>query len=269
MGSAKLGEANPTGNVSGTFFIGTSGYNYPHWRGRFYPSGLPSKHWITYYADHFNSVELNVTFYRLPLTKTFEGWRERTPTGFSFSLKGSRFITHLKRLEGAADALGTFLERAAILGEKLSIVLWQLPPGLHADSVKLRNFLETLRSHPIGNRIRQAFEFRHKSWFEDETYALLSQYRCALCVADAPRWPRVKEATTEYVYVRFHGSERLYGSCYSPEDLEEWGDQIALWLTQGFDVYCYFNNDAEGYAINNARDLREIISQKTARNTSS
>jgi uncharacterized protein YecE (DUF72 family) len=245
------------------FYLGTSGYNYSHWRGRFYPEELPTRDWITYYAGEFNTVELNVTFYRLPLAKTFAGWKERTPPGFTFALKGSRTVTHIRRLAGAEEPVNRLFERASGLGEKLAVVLWQLPPGLKQDLARLEDFLRLLRAHPVAGGLRHAFEFRHSSWFVPEVYRFLAQYRCALCVADGPRWPKAQEVTTDFVYVRFHGSQKLYSSGYTTEELGDWAEWIAACLSQGCDVYAYFNNDAEGHAVANARELRSLVEKAT------
>ncbi|MDN5347796.1 MAG: hypothetical protein PWP65_1360 [Clostridia bacterium] len=242
------------------FYLGTSGYNYSHWRGKFYPEDLSTKDWITYYATRFNTVELNVTFYRLPLAKTFTTWYERTPDGFLFALKGSRLITHYKRLVGVEEALQSFFTRAAGLKEKLGVVLWQLPPGLHADTERLLAFCELLNSHPLARVARHAFEFRHQSWFVPEIYDILARYSYALCVADAPRWPQAKEVTADFVYLRFHGSRKLYSSSYTSEELAGWAAQVKTWLAQGRDVYAYFNNDAEGWAVTNACELERLVS---------
>ncbi|MGB9885370.1 MAG: DUF72 domain-containing protein [Moorellales bacterium] len=241
------------------FYLGTSGYNYPHWREHFYPSDLPSRQWLAYYALEFNTVELNVTFYRLPLAKTFAAWRGCTPPGFVFAMKGSRAVTHLKRLSGAEEAAEKFFERASELGDKLGAVLWQLPPGLKGDVARLEAFLAFLRDHPVAGRIRQAFEFRHPSWFNPEIYRLLRGHGAGLCVADGPRWPLVKEVTADFVYVRFHGRRKLYASAYTEEELSAWAQDIAGWLARGLDVFAYFNNDAQGFALANARRLREMV----------
>lgn len=241
------------------FCVGTSGYNYSHWRGRFYPEGLPSTDWIAYYAREFSTVELNVTFYRLPLAKTFANWYERTPSGFFFALKGSRLVTHLKRLAGVEETVCRFFERAAGLKEKLGVVLWQLPPGLKADGARLAAFCELLAADPVASNVRHAFEFRHQSWFVPEVYEILARHRHALCVADGPRWPKAREVTADFVYLRFHGSRKLYSSGYTSEELAGWAEQIRDWLDRGYDVYAYFNNDAEGYAVANARELRSLV----------
>jgi len=247
------------------FYSGTSGYNYSHWRGRFYPRDLPSRDRLAYYAGEFDSVELNVTFYRLPLARTFAAWRGSTPPGFVFAVKGSRTVTHLKRLSGAEEAAEKFFERASELGDKLAAVLWQLPPGLKGEVARLEPFLALLRNHPVAGRVRQAFEFRHPSWFNPEVYRLLRGYGAGLCVADGPRWPLVKEVTADFVYVRFHGSRKLYASCYTEEELSAWAQDIAGWLARGLDVFAYFNNDAEGYALANARRLRDLVAEKVAK----
>ncbi|MGQ9531868.1 MAG: DUF72 domain-containing protein, partial [Desulfotomaculales bacterium] len=244
---------------TGKLYVGTSGYNYSHWRARFYPPGLPSRAWLGFYAERFNTVELNVTFYRQPRPGTFEGWREGTPPGFRFAVKGHRLITHLRRLKDVADALAGFFEGAALLGEKLAVVLWQLPPGLPADPDLLSAFCTLLKENPVAARVRHAFEFRHRSWFTPATYEILSAGNCALCVADSPRWPRAEEITADLVYLRFHGGERLYRSRYSVEELTGWASKIRAWLIEGRDVYAYFNNDAEGHALANAEELRALV----------
>lgn len=242
-------------------YLGTSGYNYSHWRGVFYPQGLPGTEWIRYYATQFNTVELNVTFYRLPLAKTFANWYERTPEYFRFAIKGSRLITHTRRLVEVQDVTQNFFDRAAGLNEKLGVVLWQLPPGFKADLNRLSSFCDLLSSQPVARDARHAFEFRHQSWFIPEVYDLLARYGYALCIADGPRWPQAREVTADFVYLRFHGSRRLYSSCYSPEELSAWAGHIQRWLAEGRDVYAYFNNDVEGHAVANARELRVAISQ--------
>ncbi|MGB9791524.1 MAG: DUF72 domain-containing protein [Thermacetogeniaceae bacterium] len=240
-------------------YIGTSGYNYPHWKGTFYPGDLPSRQWLSFYSTHFNTVELNVTFYRLPLAKTFASWYNNTPPGFRFAVKGSRTITHIKRLRDAAEPLAAFFSRAERLQEKLAVVLWQLPPGLRGDPELLADFCMLLQTNEAARSARHAFEFRHDSWFSPEVYEILRQNNFSLCIADSPRWPQSLEVTADFVYIRFHGSEKVYASCYSDEELQVWGRRIREWLESGRDVYAYFNNDAGGWAVANARQLLKII----------
>ncbi|MEW5762995.1 MAG: DUF72 domain-containing protein [Bacillota bacterium] len=239
--------------------IGTSGYNYPHWRERFYPPDISPRRWLEYYATRFATVELNVTFYRLPRAETFAGWRRRTPAAFVFALKGSRLITHLRRLVDVDEAVASFFAAAGELQEKLGVVLWQLPPGLHADTSRLVRFCGLLYADPVARHTRHAFEFRHQSWFAPEVYDILRAHNFALCVADAPRWPSALEATADFVYLRFHGGRRLYASCYTTEELAVWAGRIKEWLAAGLDVYAYFNNDIEGHAVANAGELRALI----------
>jgi len=240
-------------------YIGTSGYNYPHWRGCFYPAGLSSRRWLAHYAARFNTVELNVTFYRLPEAKNFAAWYARTPAGFVFALKGSRLVTHLKRLENVDEAVTDFFAAAGELKEKFGVVLWQLPPGLRADALRLKAFCKLLGTNAVARHARHAFEFRHASWFVPEVYAILRAHNFALCIADAPRWPSAEEVTADFVYLRFHGGRKLYASRYTPEELASWAHKIAAWLREGRDIYAYFNNDAEGHAVANAEELRALV----------
>lgn len=242
-------------------FVGTSGYNYQHWwDGVFYPSNVPQRKWLEYYAQHFDSVELNVSFYRLPKKSVFEGWRRRTPEKFVFAVKGSRFITHVKKLGDCEEPLKLFFENARVLEEKLGIVLWQLPPNLHVNREKLEGFCELLERNEIARNTRHAFEFRHKTWFCDEVYEILRRYKFSLCVAHSNRWPYEEVVTTDHVYLRFHGGEILYGSNYSDEELEGWAEKARNWLNGERDIYAYFNNDAYGYAVYNALKFRELLS---------
>lgn len=233
--------------------VGTSGYSYPHWRGVLYPEGLPQRSWLERYAQVFPAVELNVTFYRLPSADTFRDWAARTPPAFRFGLKGSRLVTHYRRLAECDEAVGEFLDHACGLSEKLESVLWQLPPTLPADRALLAGFCELLSRQTV--RARHAFEFRHESWFAPETYATLEQYSHALCVADAPSRAPIERVTAPFVYVRLHaGAERDDGG-YSERELVSWGERARAWLAEGLDVYAFFNNDAEGCAVRDAQRL--------------
>ncbi|MDI6631314.1 MAG: DUF72 domain-containing protein [Thermoanaerobacteraceae bacterium] len=252
-------EGQAAASQKAVAFIGTSGYSYPHWRGCFYPEGLSSREWLSFYAGRFRTVELNVTFYRLPRKSTFEKWRRMTPPDFTFALKGSRLITHQKRLAAPEEPVALFFQHAVLLEEKLGAVLWQLPPGMQVERERLEEFCRILREHRAARNVRHAFEFRHRSCFNPEIYDVLRRYNFALCTADGPRWPCVEEVTADFVYYRFHGHERLYASCYPTEVLASWAEKMAAHLAAGRGVYAYFNNDAAGCAVANARELKELL----------
>ncbi|MFZ5800740.1 MAG: DUF72 domain-containing protein [Candidatus Omnitrophota bacterium] len=234
--------------------IGTSGWNYPHWKGVFYPENLSSSKWLEYYAKCFNAVELNVTFYRMVRRATFEGWYQRTPKDFYFVVKGSRFITHIKRLRAAGEALRLLLKNAGGLKEKLAAVLWQLPPSFKKNLKTLEAFCRLLKK----TNTRNAFEFRHPSWFDKETYRVLKRYNCALCNAHSGRrYPCVKEITADFLYLRFHGGEALYASDYPDVELKEWAALVRQ--SKCRDIFAFFNNDACGYALKNAQHFRQLL----------
>lgn len=234
-------------------FVGTSGWNYPHWAGGvFYPAALSEGKWLEYYAEFFNAVELNVTFYRLVQKKTFENWRIRTPKDFCFAAKGSRIITHIKKFKTSKEPLDLFTNNVSGLKEKLGAVLWQLPPAFKKDLKLLEAFLKLLKK-----RQRQAFEFRNESWFDEEVYSLLKKYNAALCIAHSGRFPCVKEVTADFLYLRFHGSESLYSSNYSDKELREWAGFVGKYRDK--DIFAFFNNDACAYAIKNALKFKEFL----------
>jgi uncharacterized protein YecE (DUF72 family) len=242
-------------------FVGTSGYCYDHWTENvFYPAGLPQREYLEFYARHFDSVELNVSFYRLPKKETFVNWAKRTPRGFSFVVKGSRYITHIKRLKGIEESLRFFFAQISGLGNKLSAVLWQLPPGFKKDLSRLEGFLRNTRK--IKRKLRLIFEFRHPSWFAEDTYHLLRKRNICLCIAHSPHWPVAREVTADFVYLRFHGGQHLYGSNYTEEELREWADFARQILAGRKDLYAFFNNDACGYAVRNALRFRELLGGK-------
>lgn len=238
-------------------YIGTSGYSYPHWgKGIFYPPKLPSARWLEHYYKYFSSVELNVTFYRLPSEKAYAGWYQRTPEKFLFALKGSRFITQRKRLKDCQGPLELFFEGAGQLREKLSVVLWQLPPSFKQSLDRLEEFSALLgRFSPI----RQAFEFREESWFCPEVFQILKRYGMGLCLADWPVFDAKKSEDFDFIYLRRHGPGALYNSCYSEGQLKRDAGKIKRWLGKGKDVYLYFNNDAEGWAVRNASTLQKLL----------
>ncbi|MBW2108969.1 MAG: DUF72 domain-containing protein [Deltaproteobacteria bacterium] len=237
------------------FRIGTSGWTYPHWIDRFYPPEHSKSRWLEYYAQHFDTVELNASFYRLPKPVTFENWKARTPAHFLWSVKASKFITHTKRLKDPQEPLTRLYRAAGGLGKKLGVVLFQLPPSLTFDKAVFQDFCQALDPH-----VRHALEVRHPSWIGERVLGLLEQYNVAFCVADtAGRYPYCEAVTADFVYVRLHGSKKLYASDYSVKELRTWAAKLRAWGKLSF---VYFDNDAEGYAIKNARQLRSMLSSR-------
>lgn len=246
--------------MSGQTLVGTSGYNYRHWGdGLFYPHKMSQKEWLEYYARNFRSVELNVTFYRLPQKKTFESWYKKTDREFVFAIKGSRYITHMKKLNDCKEPLTAFFQNAKGLKEKLGIILWQLPSSYHLNRKRIVDFCRLLREDKEAKKHRYAFEFRHESWFCPEVYDVLREYDISLCIAHSSRWICNETITANYIYLRFHGGGALYGSNYSDDELKEWAFKVKQWLNDGKDIYAYFNNDAQGYAVFNALEFRELL----------
>jgi len=241
-------------------YIGTSGYNYPHWwNGVFYPSDLSQKKWLEYYTEYFDTVELNVSFYRLPKKEVFEGWYKRTPKHFLFAVKGSRFITHIKRLKDCRDALSLLFDHASPLKEKLGVVLWQLPPRFKFQKERLESFCVLLSTLPRSKLHRHAFEFRDESWFCNEAFRILEEFRFGLCIAHGSGLSHIERTTSNFIYVRLHGGEVLYGSNYSDKELNQWKGKIQGWRKKKKAVFVYFNNDTYGFAIKNALALKKLI----------
>jgi uncharacterized protein YecE (DUF72 family) len=237
--------------MSGTLRIGTSGYQYDHWKGVFYPSNLPKKRWFAYYAAHFDTVEINNTFYRLPQGHTFTAWREQAPPGFCYALKFSRYASHLKRLKEPQEPIARFLERATQLQEFLGPILVQLPPRWNVDVKRLADFLNA-----APDTYRWAIEFRDPRWLCEAIYTLLRRHNAALCIHDLiPGHPH--QVTADWVYLRFHGVS--HGGNYPPQMLGALAREIAAYLVDSLDVFAYFNNDVHGYAVHNAMALRRYI----------
>ena len=227
--------------------IGTSGWQYASWRGRFYPQKLRQADWLEHYAARFQTVEVNNAFYRLPEAATFAAWARRTPADFVVAVKASRYLTHVKRLADPAQPVGRFMERAVHLGPKLGPVLVQLPPTLAADLGRLDG---ALRQFPAG--VRVAVEFRHPSWFTDETRALLGERGAALCLADSPRRQTPVWRTADWGYLRFHEGRASPHPCYGRKALDTWAARLAdVWAVEE-DVYVFFNNDPQGCAVRDA-----------------
>lgn len=244
-------------------FIGTSGWTYSSWKGAFYPKDLPSRRYLEFYSREFDSTEVNYSFYHLPRPSTYDKWASQVPKDFIFALKASRFITHVKRLSGVEEAWPTFVHNALALGSHLGPILLQFPPSLQIDRKRLEAFLRAAqRPAPRSHRLRLVCEFRHDSWFREEIFSLLSRYEAALCIADSPRYPRQNVVTANFVYLRFHGRAELFASKYSDVELANEANRIKRYLRDGLDAYVYFNNDALGYAVENARTLREMTEEK-------
>ena len=233
--------------------IGCSGWQYQHWRGDFYPSVLPQRQWLEYYASQFDTVEINNTFYRLPEGSTFEAWRRRIPKGFVYAVKASRFLTHMKKLNEPREPLRRFFTRARHLRRALGPVLYQLPPRWPLNLERLETFLRCL---PRG--VRQAIEFREPSWYDGRVFALLDRYRVALCLHDMRGSESGMRAVGPFVYVRFHGVQKYSGS-YAGAALERWAAWLAERACSGHAVYAYFNNDTGGHAPRDAARLRDRI----------
>lgn len=241
-----------------TLLIGTSGWTYASWKGRFYPKDLPARRYLEYYTNEFSTTEVNCSFYQLPSPETFAKWAAQVPDQFIFSVKASRFITHIKRLGMVEEAWSNFVANALKLGSHLGPILLQFPQMFRYDLHRLKAFLEQARVEN-GRSLRLVFEFRHESWFKTSVYEVLRRHDAALCIADSSRYPRRRVVTTDFVYLRFHGPARLFGSSYPLAQLAAEARQIARWLKAGLAVYAYFNNDALGHAVVNAKTLRNLI----------
>ncbi|GAB3266248.1 DUF72 domain-containing protein [Larkinella harenae] len=236
--------------------IGTSGWSYDHWQGVLYPPNTPVSDRLAYYVEHFQTVELNSSFYRWPQTSTFAGWRSRLPDGFKLTVKAPRGLTHARKLYEPE----TWLERIKTcwhtLGEKRAVLLVQLSPHLAFDYQRLAYFLEQ-----IPDWLPVSIEFRHLSWHNEDTFALLEKHQAAYCIMSGANLPCILRATAPFVYVRMHGPDQqhLYGGSYSDDDLHWWADRIREWVGMNKDVYVYFNNDGEGNAVRNALSLKAIL----------
>ena len=239
-------------------FIGTSGWSYKHWSGIFYPENIKPDKYLEHYITKFPCVELNASFYHLPLKTTVSGWLTRTPESFRFCPKLSRFITHQLHLVNIEEPFQIFFKVFESMKERLGPVLIQLPPGLSYDKPLICKFFDLIKEN--YNNYRFAVEIRNKSWFNDGFFDLLAGYKIALVIADCGnRYPYHEAITADFVYIRFHGPEQLYASNYSETILQQYGDKIRNWLADGEKVWAFFNNDYYGFAIKNAQRLKEIV----------
>jgi uncharacterized protein YecE (DUF72 family) len=238
----------------GRTHIGTSGWHYPHWRGRFYPEKLPASKMLDYYTRHFETVELNNTFYRLPSTNGVESWRDSTPKDFLFAAKGSRFLTHMKKLTDTGRGIDRFFERVRPLGKKLGPIVFQLPPYWEANPERLEAFLQALPA-----RRRYAFEFRNPTWHTEPICRILRRHNAAFCIFEIAGFGSAIEVTADFTYVRLHGPGAAYQGAYSPGALGRWAKQIGEWQKALKAVYVYFDNDQAAHAVENALALKGML----------
>jgi uncharacterized protein YecE (DUF72 family) len=236
--------------------VGTSGYAYKHWRNQvFYPSETNQKDELEYYSKYFNTVEINATFYGSFKKSVFENWASKTPENFVFSIKGPRFITHIKKIKNVNVEVTRFYESAEGLGKKLGVVLWQFPRSFKISEDNFKKLNDFLYSQPL--KIKQAIELRDESWFKVELFDLLRKYNAAFVINNSGKLNIFEKITSDFTYLRFHGPKNLYTSDYSEEELSNWAIKIKSYKVG--EVFCYFNNDSRGYAVKNARYLKRTF----------
>lgn len=240
--------------TKGRIRIGTSGWNYGHWLGAFYPKGTRQEDLLAAYAERFDSVEINRTFYSLPDKDAVASWREQSPAGFLFAAKASRYLTHMKKLKDPKEPLDRLLGCVENLGEKLGPLLFQLPPRWRANPDRLASFLEQL-----PDRHRYAFEFRDSSWHDERILRLLSERGAAFCIFDLAGKRSPVEVTAGFVYLRLHGPGEAYQGSYDGRTLSGWARRMLAWSEAGKDVHCYFDNDEKAYAPRDASRLKEMV----------
>jgi uncharacterized protein YecE (DUF72 family) len=244
------------GSGSAAIHIGCSGWIYPHWRGRFYPDRLAVKNWFAFYAEHFDTVEINNSFYRLPKAETFDTWAAQAPPGFRYAVKANRFLTQAKKLKDCEEPLDRMMPPIRHLGQTLGPILYQLPPRFRVNLDRLDSFLQ-LAPKDVTN----VFEFRDKSWYTDEVFALLERHGASFCAHDMPDLQSPELAVGRMAYVRFHGGEGKYWGRYSDELLLAWADWMVREARGGREVWAYFNNDIDAHAIHDAQTLKAMIRQ--------
>jgi uncharacterized protein YecE (DUF72 family) len=249
-------DGTTVSNAAATIRVGCSGWVYKHWRGILYPEGLPQTRWFERYADEFDTVEINNSFYRLPTTETFDKWRRQAPPGFCYAVKANRYLTQAKKLKDCEEPLERMMAAVRSLGDRLGPMLYQLPPSLKINLERLESFLAILPKD-----VTSAFEFRNTSWYVPETYALLERYGVSFCVHDMPGSASERVAVGPVAYVRFHGSGGKYWGRYADEVLLGWADWMIEQSREGRSVWCYFNNDIHGHAIDDARTMKSMVGQ--------
>lgn len=239
--------------MSGDVRIGTSGWHYKHWKGPFYPETLPASKMLDFYTGHFDTVEINNSFYKLPTGEALASWRDGTPPHFLFAVKASRFLTHMKKLKDPGEGVTRFMERIEVLGNKLGPILFQLPPFWAVNAERLDAFLREL---PTGRRY--AFEFRNPTWHHPDVYEILRRHNAAFCAWELSGVRSPVEVTADWAYVRLHGPEGPYQGTYHHEALVGWADRIRKWRRRLHAVYVYFDNDQSAFAVHNAGALADM-----------
>jgi len=234
--------------------IGTSGWHYDHWKELFYPPGLPKSKWFEHYAQHFDTVEINNTFYHLPKETSLIRWQEQAPKDFLYAVKANRYITHIKRLKDVSEEVERFFDRVGLLRNKLGPILYQLPPSMREDLDLLETFIKLL-----PKKQRAVFEFRHESWFSEDAFKLLNQYNAGFCIHDLVGGETPRVVTADIIYVRFHGPTGRYRGNYSKLMLKNWANWLKDRTAEVSGIYAYFNNDIAGHAITNARTLKQML----------
>ncbi|MDT8757866.1 DUF72 domain-containing protein [Sphingomonas psychrotolerans] len=236
--------------------VGCSGWIYAHWRGRFYPEKLAVKNWFAFYAEHFDTVEINNSFYRLPKAETFDAWRKQAPPGFCYAVKANRFLTQAKKLKDCAEPIERMMAPFRHLQPALGPILYQLPPRFRINLERLESFLQLIPRDVIN-----VFEFRDKSWYDDAVFALLERYGASFCAHDMPGSDSARIAVGPVTYLRFHGGEGKYWGRYSDEGLLAAADWMVEQARGGRTVWAYFNNDAEAHAVHDALTLKAMLAQ--------
>lgn len=244
-------------NQTRLIHIGTSGWHYPHWKGSFYPVDLPSDRFLEYYVKYFQTTEINNSFYKLPEISTFEHWRKTVPESFIFSVKASRYITHMKKLKDPEQPVANLFSNIQVLKDKLGPVLFLLPPNRRIDIERLKSFLKAL-----PEKHRYAFEFRDTSWFGKETENALAKAGAAFCIYDFAGTKSPHAVTADFVYVRLHGPDGAYKGHYDGQTLSDWAKQFLSWADEGKEIFCYFDNDEKGFAAQDALKLKELLESR-------
>ena len=249
-------DTNVSKAVAPTIRVGCSGWNYRHWRELFYPGGLPARSWFDFYAEHFDTVEINNSFYRLPTAETFEKWRKQAPPGFCYAVKANRYITQAKKLLDCEEPVERMMSAARHLGDRLGPMLFQLPPTLGLNLERLERFLQLL-----PNDVTAVFEFRNNSWYVDATYEMLQCFGASFCTHDMAGSATERIAVGPVAYARFHGGAGKYWGRYTDGQLSGWVDWMLEEVALGRSVWAFFNNDIHAHAIHDAQTLKSMIGQ--------